>query len=333
MIPNNNQNSAAMNEFLSYKGEIFQKLTLIPKEASVRNYYRALYENSELILCIDENFTSTPYPFLEVQNFLKQNGIPVPEVIRFNPDLHAILLNDAGERDLTSIADDTGYVLELKKSLEFILKLQKLKPIPVIAEKSFHYEKLMFEVDHTCSGYNRFKDTYELDLLITGEMYAFLQEASGFLAGYEEKVICHRDYHARNILLNEHGNQTIIDFQDMMMGTPEYDLASLVYDAYRPLSLTLREELYKFFKEQSPHKGKRFREYYLTQALQRSFKALGTYLVQFHDKKNIRFKESIPKALENLMEICQLGGFPDQLYVFFYLLNKRLKENEKFNQN
>ena len=73
MIPNNNQNSAAMNEFLSYKGEIFQKLTLIPKEASVRNYYRAHYENSELILCIDEKFTSTPYTFMEVQNILKQN--------------------------------------------------------------------------------------------------------------------------------------------------------------------------------------------------------------------------------------------------------------------
>lgn len=328
-----NQNSTAMNEFLSYNGENFDKMTLVPKEASVRNYYRVHYEKSELVLCIDENFTSTPYPFLEVQNFLKQNQIPVPEVIRYNPELHAILLNDAGERDLTSIANDNDYVIELKKSLELIFKLQTLNPIPIIADKSFHYEKLMFEVDHTCSGYSRFKDTYKIDLLITGEMYAFLQEASGFLAGFEDKVICHRDYHARNILLNAKGEQTIIDFQDMMMGTPQYDLASLIYDAYRPLPLARREELYTFFKSQSPHKGTRFREYYLTQALQRSFKALGTYLVQFHDRKNPRFKESISKALDNLMEICQLGGFPDQLYVFFYLLNKRLKENALFNQN
>ncbi|MBK8398000.1 MAG: phosphotransferase [Leptospiraceae bacterium] len=321
-----------MNEFLSYKGKIFEKMTLVPKEASVRNYYRVHYENSELVLSIDENFTSTPYAFLEVQKFLKQNEIPVPDVIRYNLDLHAILLSDAGEADLTSITDDKEYILELKKSLDFILKLQTLNPIPIIADKSFHYEKLMFEVNHTCTGYDRFKDTYKTDILITGEMYAFFQEATQFLANYDEKVICHRDYHARNILLNEKGDQTIIDFQDMMMGTPQYDLASLVYDAYRPLPLKLREELYNYFKSQSPYKGKRFREYYLTQALQRSFKALGTYLVQFNDKKNIRFKESIPKALENLMEICQLGGFPDQLYVFFFLLHKRLKENELFNK-
>lgn len=328
----NNPDSLAMNEFLSYKGEIFKKLTLIPKEASIRNYYRVHYENSELILCVDENFTSTPYAFLEVQKFLKQNKIPVPEVIRFDTNLHAILLNDAGERDLTAIADDAEYLSELKKSLDFILHLQTLEPISTIAEKSFHYEKLMFEVDYTCSGYSRFKDSYKLDILITGEMYAFLQEAVGFLAGYEEKVICHRDFHARNILLDANNTQTIIDFQDMMMGTPQYDLASIVYDAYRPLPLIKREELYQYFKERSPHKTKRFREYYLTQALQRSFKALGTYLVQFHDKKNHRFKDSIPKALENLMEICQLGGFPDQLYVFFYLLDKQLKVNKLFNE-
>ncbi|MBP9165395.1 MAG: serine/threonine protein kinase, partial [Leptospiraceae bacterium] len=74
-------------------------------------------------------------------------------------------------------------------------------------------------------------------------------------------------------------------------------------------------------------------EYYLTQALQRSFKALGTYLVQFHDKKNFRFKESIIKSLDNLMEISQLGRFPDQLYVFFYLLKQQLIDNELFQKN
>lgn len=325
--------STAINDFLNYRGESFQKITQIPKEASVRNYYRVDYEKNELILCIDENFQSLPYPFIEVRDFLNRNGIPVPVIIHHDKDLHAILMNNAGDKDLTSIVGDKEYIAHLKKSLDYILHLQSLEPIPTIAEKSFHYEKLMFEVNHTCSGYTRFKETYKIDLDITSEMYAFLQEASGFLAKFDEKVICHRDYHARNILLSENGNQTVIDFQDMMMGTPQYDLASLVYDAYRPLSRDKREELYSYFKERSRHKSKRFREYYLTQALQRSFKALGTYIVQFHDKKNIKFKESIPKALENLMEICQLGRFPDQLYVFFYLLNKRLTENSRFNQN
>ncbi|HMV43005.1 MAG TPA: aminoglycoside phosphotransferase family protein [Leptospiraceae bacterium] len=330
---NTPENSTALNQFLNYKGEDFQKLILIPKEASIRNYYRVIYENQELVLCIDENFKTIPYPFLDIRNFLEENSIPVPKILNYDPNLNAILMNDAGEKDLTSILDDSEYISQLKISLEYILKLQTLNPIPIIADRSFHYEKLMFEVNHTCSGYLRFKEKYKIELDITSEMYAFLQEASGFLAKFEEKVICHRDYHARNILLNIKHEQTIIDFQDMMMGTPQYDLASLVYDAYRPLSIQRREELYSFFKERSQFKNKRFREYYLTQALQRSFKALGTYLVQFNEKQNLKYKESIPKALENLMEICQLGRFPDQLYVFFYLLNKRLTENTLFNES
>lgn len=322
--------SEAINQFLTLEGKKVLKITGIPKEASSRNYYRIQYESGQFVLCVDENFTTLPYTFLEVQKFLKQNKFPVPEIIRFDTRLNTILLIDSGEKDLTAIEADDEYVLELKKSIGYILKLQELTPISLIAEKSFHYEKLMFEVDYTCSGYSRFKEAYNIDINISGEMYGFLQKASEFLAEYEKKVICHRDYHARNILLDPNGNQTIIDFQDMMMGTPQYDLTSLLYDAYRPLALSKREELYQYFKEQSPYKTKRFREYYLTQALQRSFKALGTYFVQYHDKKKNRFKESISKALENLIEICQLGRFPDHLYLFFCLLSKNLLENQSF---
>jgi hypothetical protein len=65
------QNSTAMNQFLSYKGEKFQKITLIPKEASVRNYYRVHYESSELVLSIDENFTSTTVSIFRSKGFFK----------------------------------------------------------------------------------------------------------------------------------------------------------------------------------------------------------------------------------------------------------------------
>ena len=53
---------------------------------------------------------------------------------------------------------------------------------------------------------------------------------AGELAG-EPRVLCHRDYHSRNLMLHG-GRLYIIDFQDARMGPDTYDLVSLLRDSY-----------------------------------------------------------------------------------------------------
>lgn len=320
-----------ITSFLKEAGD-YQSITPLPKEASVRNYYRVKYEDFTRILCIDENFRSIPYPFLEVQAFLEQNGFKVPKIILANPSLQAILQTDEGDKDLTSLPEQE-YIKAIQQSLDLILELQKISPNPLIASKSFDYQKLSFEVNTTLEAYTRFAKSYEIeDNFINTPGLEFLDNAVKFLANHPNKVVTHRDFHARNLLLTPRG-LCMIDFQDTMMGCPQYDAASLIYDAYRPLQKDVREELYEYFKERSPQKENRFREYYLVQCFQRSFKALGTYFVMFHDRGYEKYKESIPHCLENLLEIIQLGGFPDSIYLFVYFLRKEwenfLEKNKK----
>ena len=47
----------------------------------------------------------------------------------------------------------------------------------------------------------------------------------------EPRVLCHRDYHSRNLMLHD-GRLYIIDFQDARMGPDTYDLVSLLRDSY-----------------------------------------------------------------------------------------------------
>ena len=47
----------------------------------------------------------------------------------------------------------------------------------------------------------------------------------------EPRVLCHRDYHSRNLMLHE-VSLYIIDFQDARMGPDTYDLVSLLRDSY-----------------------------------------------------------------------------------------------------
>ena len=44
-------------------------------------------------------------------------------------------------------------------------------------------------------------------------------------------MLCHRDYHSRNLMLRA-GELYIIDFQDARMGPDTYDLVSLLRDSY-----------------------------------------------------------------------------------------------------
>ena len=59
-------------------------------------------------------------------------------------------------------------------------------------------------------------------------------------------MLCHRDYHSRNLMLHD-GSLYIIDFQDARMGPDTYDLASLLRDSYVDLSPQQVDELIAFF--------------------------------------------------------------------------------------
>ena len=62
----------------------------------------------------------------------------------------------------------------------------------------------------------------------------------------EPRVLCHRDYHSRNLMLHD-GRLYIIDFQDARMGPDTYDLVSLLRDSYVDLPEQTVDELIAYF--------------------------------------------------------------------------------------
>ena len=59
-------------------------------------------------------------------------------------------------------------------------------------------------------------------------------------------MLCHRDYHSRNLMLHE-GRLYMIDFQDARMGPDTYDLVSLLRDSYVDLAEVAVDELIAYF--------------------------------------------------------------------------------------
>ena len=59
-------------------------------------------------------------------------------------------------------------------------------------------------------------------------------------------MLCHRDYHSRNLMPHP-GVLYIIDFQDARMGPDTYDLVSLLRDSYVDFTEETVDELIAFF--------------------------------------------------------------------------------------
>ena len=59
-------------------------------------------------------------------------------------------------------------------------------------------------------------------------------------------MLCHRDYHSRNLMMHE-SLLYMIDFQDARMGPDTYDLVSLLRDSYVDLPEVVVDELIAFF--------------------------------------------------------------------------------------
>lgn len=314
-------------KFLEFSGKLPQEITPIVSEASDRKYFRVVYPDRTLILCKDLRFQ---HDFVEIADFLSHEQFLVPEILKKDLIHFLILMTDGGEKDLTSIEDDLEYRDWLIKSIEILVKLQKTNPIPPVSSRDFNLEKLDFESNFAYSNYLKFKKEFQLKTQLRSETKIFIEECSAFLAEYPVKVFCHRDFHGRNLLINSQNQICMIDFQDARMGTPFYDLASILYDAYRPIPFGMRQGLYQIFLNLSEQNFPKSKECYYIQCLQRSYKALGSYFYLIADKKMDKYKQSVLNALDNLLEIVQVGLFPDQLYVFFHLLKEELLSDSNF---
>lgn len=272
------------------------KITPLVPEASTRRYYRLTLENHTTVVGVHEDTASanTNMPnVIAVQLFLHERGVAVPEIYFTDPAGGVMLQQDLGDLSLNQALKDNPDKMDLlyQDAIRHMFSWQRLADdgqCPAF-RLSFDVEKLMFEfeffITHTLLGYYGAKPS-EGDL---SRLRAQFLEIAESLAAPERKVFTHRDYHSRNILMvgastplsHLAAKQYIIDFQDARMGLMQYDLCSLLCDAYAPLSPERRAALLDFAFEQGKeiHRQTRgeFDHYWQLSAFQRTVKAMGTF--------------------------------------------------------
>ena len=100
-------------------------------------------------------------------------------------------------------------------------------------------------------------------------------------------VLCHRDYHSRNLMVRGDGSLAMVDFQDARWGPDTYDLASLLRDAYVEIDEGLVERMVARFGD-----AQDLRARFDLVAAERMIKALGTFGYQ----ASVRGNSALPRG-------------------------------------
>ncbi|TGL07959.1 DUF1679 domain-containing protein [Leptospira bouyouniensis] len=301
-------------------------ITPLQEEASSRRYFLITTTNQTEVVCIDESINED---FVLLSQFLNQNGIHVPKIYESNNALGILCMSFDGKLDFSSY-QLSDYQTHFPKLIDLILQLQTLDPPSIVKNRRFDTEKLNFETNLTFDKFLAFQKKFQIKTTFSNEARAFLEETVGFLDKYPINVFTHRDFHCRNLLRSPNSDYVLIDFQDARMGVPQYDLASILYDAYYPLPREFRLKMLKTFQERNIDQSRKFKDTFYLQALQRSFKALGTYFRMVVDHDKSKFKPSIISCLNQLEEIIQLGMFADSLFIFVRSLRDELSLHKDF---
>jgi N-acetylmuramate 1-kinase len=317
-----------VDRYLAGSGLVTGSARVVPLtgDASDRKYFRIIPpDGAPIVLAVHAGAIDfARLPFANVAELLGLIPLPSPAILGHSDELGVIALQDLGDVTLQAhlgASSPTEHAALYRQAVALIELLQRRgaefessRFIPYGV--AFDVEKLSWELDffvkHFLEGYRGVTLPAEARLALAEEWSDIVQELAS-----EPRVLCHRDYHSRNLMLHE-GSLCVIDFQDARMGPDTYDLASLLRDSYIDLSHRDVDDLIAYFLALKGRPDDTdFRRRFDLMALQRNLKALGTFGYQTITRRNPVYIQYVPRTLRyarlNLQKYDRFGRLLDLL--------------------
>ena len=312
-------------QFLTARGCDTSVEQLTP-DASTREYFRIGWNNGTAIACVyPEGFVESEQSYLDVTKLFTRAGLPVAEIYDFDEKLGVIIQEDMGDRILRDVmldVDDETHDLLILDAISLIPRIQAATQTAfemnsIASRLRFDTEKLSWELDffktHYFTTYKNEPLSADVDAALTEEFLELSRELES-----RATVLCHRDFHAANLMLDGSDGLRIIDHQDARIGSVTYDLVSLLLDRVtEPPSAEWLSSKRRFFLDEREKLGlepideQKFSEEFRLQTIQRCLKATGTFSFQSVNRGKTYFVPFIKPMFEIVLRaIGNLDRFP-----------------------
>lgn len=292
-----------------------ESLDVLPQSGSERRYFRLHGKKRSLIGTYGANMQENE-TFIYFSRQFHPKGLAVPEIVAVSDDLKFYLQEDFGDVSLLNRLEAEGFVNPVydlfAKSLEALAELQvrgdrDLNYNYCLTSKEFGKQAIMADLLYFKYYFlDALRKPYDKQKLIDD-----FEALSTYLTHTEYKYFMFRDFQSRNIMVKKDNSVHFIDYQGGMKGAPQYDVASMLWQARANLpdqwKSDLLEDYMNVFEKmtQSPLDRTVFRSQYNGYVLIRILQVLGAYGFRGLFERKAQFLTSIPLALKNLKEFFQ----------------------------
>jgi aminoglycoside/choline kinase family phosphotransferase len=291
-----------------------ENIIQLPRSGSDRRYFRIFTGGGTIIGAYNPNLEENDAFVGFTRHFISRN-LPVPELFYYLPERHIYFLKDLGDINLYSWlhnrTDMSEFLPETKalyrKILDSLILFQTrgidgLNLDLCYPHRSFDRQSMMWDM-------NYFKYML-LKLLAVPFNERILENDFNSLADYlletGQDYFLYRDFQTANIMIVK-GEPWFIDYQGGRKGAPQYDVASLLFDAKIPMSDSDRDELLDYYMEGfcaiSGEDKNKFRGYYAGFSMIRVMQALGAFGFRGLYERKPTFAESIVPGVKILNKI------------------------------
>jgi RNase adapter protein RapZ len=308
-----------MQEMINAVSQLYKSWTakepaqvdVLPQSGSDRRYFRLHNEDGKTFIGTHGLNVPENEAFIYFADHFRRKGLQVPEILAVSYDKTIYLQEDFGNTSLLNVLETKGFTQEtydlFRESLHQLVRLQ------VIGDGGLNYKKCLTNEEFG-------KQAIMADLLYF--KYYFLdglqrpydkqkliddfEALSNYLTHTEYKYFMFRDFQSRNILITGDQQVHFIDFQGGMKGAPQYDVASMIWQARANLpdewKHNLLEDYMNAFETiiQNTIDRDVFRSQYNGYVLIRLLQVLGAYGFRGLFERKAQFLTSIPLALKNL---------------------------------
>lgn len=319
----------AIKRLLAFLEKNFQPAVAQPltPDASTREYFRINWHNKSAVACAyPEPFNPLENPYVDVTTLFQAGNLPVAEIYTIDGDAGLIILEDFGDRILRNVlAESEPDEREklINKAITLIAEIQVLtgkafESNSIASRLRFDEEKLLWELNffktHFFESLQKEKLTEKENKALTAEFTELSRELEK-----HAKVLCHRDFHAANLMIDEKNNLRIIDHQDARIGSVAYDLVSLLLDRIlEPPAENWLNEKKRFLLAKRENLGleaideEAFEYEFELMTVQRCLKAIGTFSNQAANCGKPHYLQFINPMFEVVLNSCRkLDSFPN----------------------
>lgn len=314
-----------LTQFLQSRN-LSDEVESLTADASTREYFRIAWSGKTALACVyPESFEPTEQTYLDVTKLFLAGGLPVAEILDFDGEQGVIIQEDLGDTILRNVMNEAEKPQRKRlrdEAISLIARIQLLTPKAF--EKNSIASRLKFDTEKLEWELNYFKEHYFgtfLNKPLSDEdderLSVEFRELAAELESYAS-VLCHRDFHLANLMIDTNGQMRIIDHQDARIGSPAYDLVSLLLDRITELPAPewLADKRAYFLDVRrrlglSKIDEDKFAYEFRLQTIQRCLKAAGTFAYQSAVRGKTHFIPFIkPMFGISIRGATNLGRFP-----------------------